>query len=121
MDVQKTTTINILSAQPAPQTTAEYEAIFERLIAEAESIHEQMGRDRIEIERLKVETQIIRDETRTLLADMDTTQTVQQGQWEQRCARDRAARDRENIILRMANSRLRADRGLPPYDGNSLF
>lgn len=112
---------DIASAQPVPQTAAEYEAAFERLMAEAESLNEQMRRDRIEIERLKVEAQITRDETRTLLADMDATQTVQQGQWEQRCVRDRAARDRENTVLRTANSRLRAERGLPPYDGNSLF
>ena len=111
----------IASVQPVPQTTAGYEAAFARLMAEAVSINEQMRRDRIEIERLTVETQIIRDETRTLLAGMDATQTIQQEQWKQRCARDRAARDRENTVLRMANSRLRADRGLPPYDGSSLF
>lgn len=69
--------MDIASAQPAPQTTAEYEAIFERLMAEAEGIHEQMGRDRIEIERLKVETKALAEETgrlkaetRTLLAGM---------------------------------------------------
>lgn len=60
----------IATAQPAPQTAAEYEATFERLMMEAESINEQMRRDRVEIERLKVETKVIRDETRTLLASM---------------------------------------------------
>jgi uncharacterized protein YaaN involved in tellurite resistance len=91
---------DMASVQPAPQTTAE---------------------DKAASERPTVEMQIIWDETRTLLAGMDATQTIQQGQWEQRCARDRAARDRENMVLRMVNSRLRAERGLPPYDGNSLF
>ncbi len=57
-------------AQPTPQTTADYEAAFERLMAEAESIHDQMGHDRTEIERLKAETNVIRDETRALLASM---------------------------------------------------
>lgn len=66
-----------VTAQAAPQTAAEYEVIFERLMAEAEGIHEQMGRDRIEIERLKVETKALAEETgrlkaetRTLLAGM---------------------------------------------------
>jgi len=62
--------IDIASAQSAPQTSAEYAAAFERLMAEAESINENMRRDRTEIERLKVETKVIRDETRTLLAGM---------------------------------------------------
>ena len=61
---------DIASAQPAPQTSAEYEAAFERLMAEVESINENMRRDRTEIERLKAETKIIRDETRTLLTGM---------------------------------------------------
>ncbi len=63
------------SAQSDPQTAAEYEATFEGLIAEMESIHERMSRDRVgsdraEIERLKAETRILRDETRALLASM---------------------------------------------------
>jgi len=58
---EESTMTDIASAQPAPQTTAEYEAAFERLMEEAESLNEQMRRDRIEIERLKMETKIIRD------------------------------------------------------------
>lgn len=61
---------NIISAQPVPQTSAEYESAFERLMMEAESINERMQQDRSEIERLKAETKIIQDETRTLLAGM---------------------------------------------------
>lgn len=59
-----------VSAQPAPQTAAEYEAAFERLMMEAEIINERMRQDRSEIERLKAETKVIQDETRTLLAGM---------------------------------------------------
>ena len=69
--------VDIASAQPAPQTSAEYEAAFERLMAEAESIGEHMQRDRIEIERLKAETESLaeeaarlKDDTRILLANM---------------------------------------------------
>ncbi len=60
------------AAQPAPQTTAEYEAAFERLMAEAKSINEQMRRDRIEIERLKAETKVIGEDTARLKADTRT-------------------------------------------------
>ena len=59
-----------LSAQAAPQTTAEYEAEFELLMQEAARLNELMAKDRIEIERLKAETREIRDETRTMLISM---------------------------------------------------
>ncbi len=61
---------NILSAKPAPATTAEYEAEFEILMQEAARLNELMAQDRVEIERLKVETKEIRDETRALLTSM---------------------------------------------------
>ena len=59
-----------LSAQTAPQTTAEYEAEFELLMQEAARLNELMAQDRIEIEPLKAETREIRDETRTMLISM---------------------------------------------------
>lgn len=69
--------IESVSAQPAPLTAAEYEAAFERLMMEVESINEHMQRDRVEIERLKAETKVLaeetgrlKSETRTLLAGM---------------------------------------------------
>lgn len=62
--------MDIASAQPAPQTTAEYEAIFERLMSEAENLNEQMRHDRIEIERLTAETAALKIETRALLISM---------------------------------------------------
>ena len=68
--------INIASAQPEPQTEAEYEAAFELLMVEIKSINNsmapggQMHSDRCEIERLKAETQVLRDETRALLVSM---------------------------------------------------
>ncbi len=68
---------NIAATQPVPHTTAEYEAEFERIMAEADSINEQMRRDRADIERLKQETQAIakdtvrlKNETRAMLAGM---------------------------------------------------
>ena len=39
-----------LSAQTAPQTTAEYEAEFELLMQEAARLNELMAKDRVEIE-----------------------------------------------------------------------
>ena len=42
------------------------------------------------------------------------TQAIQQMQWEQRHDRDVSARDRENLILRLENYLLRAERSLPP-------
>lgn len=68
---------DVALAQPAPQTTTEYEAEFERLMAEASHLDKLMGNDRIEIERLKAETQAIakdtarmKNETRAMLTSM---------------------------------------------------
>lgn len=61
---------NTVSAQAAPQTTAEYEAEFELLMQEAARLNELMAKDRVDIERLKTETREIRDETRDLLVSM---------------------------------------------------
>ena len=67
---------NSASVQPEPQTEAEYEAAFERLLVEMKSINDsmvpggQMHSDRCEIERLKAETQVLRNETRALLVSM---------------------------------------------------
>lgn len=68
---------NTLSAQPMPQTTAEYEAEFDLLMQESNSINERMQRERIEIERLKMEEKVLikeigrlKDETRAMLVSM---------------------------------------------------
>ena len=61
---------NTLPAQTVPQTTAEYEAEFDLLMQEATRLNELMAKDRIEIERLKAETKVIRDETRALLVSI---------------------------------------------------
>ena len=58
----------ITTTQSAPTTAAEYEAAFERLMVEAEGIHERMRQDRTEIEQLELETKAIRSETRALLS-----------------------------------------------------
>ena len=49
----------------------------------------------------------LRDEVRAL------TQLIQEVKWEQRHDRELAARDRENLILRLENYLLRNERGLP--------
>ena len=94
---------NMLSAQAAPQTTAEYEAEFERLMQEAARLNELMGQERIEIERLKAETKVIRDETRALSVDMTLDRQVQK----QRHDREIANMDQANFFLRLENDRLR--------------
>ena len=113
--------IDTASAPPEPQTEAEYVAAFDRLMAEADSIHEQMQSRRVEIERLKLETRTIQDETRVTLEGVGTEQTAGRCRWEQRRDSDVATCDQENMILRAENARLRASRGLPPYDGKRIF
>lgn len=63
---------NVAPAQTAPQTTAEYEAEFELLMQEATRINELMATDRVEIERLKIETKILAEETSRLKAETRT-------------------------------------------------
>lgn len=63
---------NTLLAQTAPQTTAEYEAEFELLMQEAARLNELMARDHVEIERLKIETKVLAEETGRLKAETRT-------------------------------------------------
>lgn len=51
----------IISAQP--KTTADYKAAFARLLDEIARMEEKMQADRIIIERLQVETQILQAES----------------------------------------------------------
>lgn len=67
-----------------------------------------------DIKAMRQDLKDLREEVRAL------TQAVQQGQWEQRHDRDMVARDRENLVLRLENYLLRADRGLPPGDSKDL-
>lgn len=60
---------NTLSAQTAPQTTAEYEAEFDLLMQEAARLNELMGQERSEIERLKLETKVLAEETGKIKAE----------------------------------------------------
>lgn len=41
--------------QPTPQTESEYEAAFNQMFAEMHSLNEQMRRDQVDIDRLKLE------------------------------------------------------------------
>ena len=59
-------------ANTTPQTTAEYEAEFELLMQEAARLNELMDRERGEIERLKIETRILAEETGKLKAETRT-------------------------------------------------
>ena len=45
------------------KTTADYKAAFAHLLAEMDCIDERMDKDRAEIERLKIETEIIKART----------------------------------------------------------
>lgn len=62
------------------RTTAEYKAEFNLLMAEAKRLNEDMRQTRIEIERLKAETKLIRDETHSLFSSAETEQQVQRRQ-----------------------------------------
>lgn len=53
----------VLAAHPAPKTAAEYKAAIAALLAEMEHLNDLMAKDRMEIERLKAETAVIRAET----------------------------------------------------------
>ena len=57
-------------ARSVPKTTEDYEAAFYKVSADAEGLNEQMRRDRVEIDKLKAESQAIRDETRVILASI---------------------------------------------------
>ena len=48
-------------------------------------------------------------------------QAIQEIKWEQRHDRDMAARDRENLILRLENYLLKNNRGLPPGPNDQSF
>lgn len=104
-------------ANTATQTTAEYEAEFEMLMQEAARLNELMAADRIQIERLKRETTAFAEETSALLADIVADQQVRKEQRDQEIA----ARDQENIALRVKYDRLRHERGLPPWNGVPNF
>ena len=94
---------NTVSAQTAPPTTAEYEAEFDLLMQEATRLNELMAKDRVEIERLKAETKVIRDETQALSVDMTSDRQVQK----QRHDWETATLDQANFILRLENDHLR--------------
>ncbi len=53
----------IVEAQTNPKTTADYKAAFARLLREMTLLEEKMQDDRVVIERLKVETQILKAES----------------------------------------------------------
>jgi hypothetical protein len=56
-----------------PKTVAEYKAAIAGLLAEMARLNEQMRLDQTEIDRLRQETALLRDETRALLATIGTT------------------------------------------------
>ncbi|MBV9852811.1 MAG: hypothetical protein JO250_24390 [Armatimonadetes bacterium] len=96
--------------QPETRTDAEYEAAVDSLLADMRHMQEVGDPDaeRRDGALLQQELAAMRQELREL------TQTIQQIQAEMRHDRDMAARDRENLILRLENSQLRSERQLPP-------
>jgi hypothetical protein len=61
---------NLVSVQSTPQTANEYEAMIEQLLSEMTRLNEQMVNDRTEIDRLRIESSVIKAETRALLSSM---------------------------------------------------
>jgi hypothetical protein len=61
---------DLLSSQPTPQTAAEYEAAIEHLLMEMQRLNQRMKDDQAVIDRLKAESDMLKRETRALLASM---------------------------------------------------
>lgn len=61
---------NFVSSQPVPQTSADYEAAVEQLLAEMKRLNQLIQSDRTDIEQLKAETRTLKAETRALLTSM---------------------------------------------------
>ena len=61
---------SVTLTQPAPRTDAEYEAAVEELLAEMRQINERMQDNQAAIERLRAESDVIRTETRAILASL---------------------------------------------------
>ncbi|MGI4789660.1 MAG: hypothetical protein ACRYFS_12505 [Janthinobacterium lividum] len=61
-----------ISAQTAPQTALEYETEFELLMQEAARLNEIMNKERSEIDRLKMETAVLTEETSRLKIETRT-------------------------------------------------
>jgi hypothetical protein len=56
-----------------PKTVAEYKVAIAGLLAEMARLNDQMRLDQAEIDRLRQETAVLKDETRALLATMGTS------------------------------------------------
>ena len=59
--------------QTIPRTVAEHKAAMEAMLAEMNRLNQKMEGDRREIERLKAESDVLKTETRTILAAMGAT------------------------------------------------
>lgn len=57
----------------SPKTVAEYKVAIAGLLNEMARLNDQMRLDQAEIDRLRQETAVLRDETRALLATLGTT------------------------------------------------
>lgn len=62
--------MNDILSQPGVQTDAEEETVLQQISAEMDYLNEQMARDRKEIERLQAETNLLKVETRAILATL---------------------------------------------------
>jgi hypothetical protein len=57
----------------SPKTVTEYKAAIAGLLAEMARLNDQMRLDQAEIDQLRQETAVLKDETRALLAALGTT------------------------------------------------
>ncbi len=57
-------------ADPDPTTEAEFEAAFKQMLQEMDRLNQQMEQDRKDIERLKCEADLLKIETRAILATL---------------------------------------------------
>ena len=65
--------MNSTLTQPVAQTEAEQEATLNQLFTEMQHLNELMIQDQAAIDRLKVETDLLRIETRAILARLGAT------------------------------------------------
>lgn len=61
---------DIITSHPAPKTAAEYKEAIDELLGAMQRLNGQMKDEQAVIDRLKAETELIKTETRALLAAM---------------------------------------------------
>lgn len=62
--------VNIFPLQSTPRSTAEYRVVMEQMLLELDQSINRMEVDRKDIERLKIESDALKEETRAILSTM---------------------------------------------------